>query len=45
MKMFILSYKGGKDGGDIDKEDTSKFFHLITFSFQNTNHIIYYNIT
>ena len=24
MKMFILSYKGGKDGGDIDKEDTSK---------------------
>lgn len=24
MKMFILSYQGGKDGGDIDKEDTSK---------------------
>lgn len=24
MKIFILSYKGDKDGGDIDKEDTSK---------------------
>ena len=24
MKTFILSYKGSKDGGDIDKEDTSK---------------------
>lgn len=24
MEMFILSYKGGKDGGDIDKEDTSE---------------------
>lgn len=24
MEIFILSYKGGKDGGDIDKQDTSK---------------------
>ena len=24
MEMFILSYKGGKDGGDIDQEYTSK---------------------
>ena len=24
MKKFFHSYKGGKDGGDIDKEDTSK---------------------
>ena len=24
MKMFIISYKDGKDDGDIDKEETSK---------------------